>query len=161
MERIDLTKQFSHRLRTALINAGYGSTRSTTGVHLQKFSTLIGYSIQICRKYLHGQAIPDLTKLTDIADRLNVSPGWLLFGDCHAQHPLEAQKVTISKPLLHYIFSHANQLYHATEMHPTLPDFLLELTHDVSQINADDEQSKKIIDLALHSVKRFRTISTD
>ena len=65
-------------------------------------------------------------------------------------------KITISKDLLHYIFAHANQLYTAQASDHEIPDFLLDLTHDVSHINANDEQSKKIVDLALSSAKHFK-----
>lgn len=155
MERIDLIQQFSIRLRQTLIEAGYGSTRSASGVNLQRLAELTGHSVQICRKYLLGKVIPDPAKLSVLATKLNVSPGWLLFGDCHSMELMEDNKITISQPLLHYIFRHANDLYQTQHSDDELPDFLLELTKDVSQIDADEIQSKKIIDLALLSAKHF------
>ena len=65
--------------------------------------------------------------------------------------------ITISKDLLHYIFAHANQLYTAQPSDQEIPDFLLDLTHDVCQIETSDEQSKKIIDLALSSARHFKS----
>lgn len=156
MEKLDLTQQFAHRLREALIAAGYSSTRSTSGVDIHKLVEMTGYSAQICRKYLRGQVIPEPTKLSDIAAQLNVSPGWLLFGDSHSDEHATENKITISKNLLHYIFTHANGLYNAGCSSDERSNFLLELTHDVSQIDTTDEQSKKIIDLALFSAKHFR-----
>ena len=155
MERIDLIQQFALRLRQTLINAGYGSTRSASGVNLQRFAEITGHSVQICRKYLLGKVIPEPAKLSVLAEKLNVSPGWLLFGDCHSVEPMEKNKVTINESLLHYIFTHANDLYQAKHSTDELPDFLLELTKDVSAINADLVKSKKIIDLALLSAKHF------
>ena len=155
MERIDLIQQFALRLRQTLINAGYGSTRSASGVNLQSFAEITGHSVQICRKYLLGQVIPEPAKLSVLAEKLNVSPGWLLFGDCHSIEPMETNKITISESLLHYIFTHANELYQAKNSPLALPDFLLELTKDVGEIDADLVKSKKIIDLALSSAKHF------
>lgn len=156
MEKIDLVEQFASRLKSSLIDANYRSSRSPSGVDINKFAQMAGYSTQICRKYLRGKAIPEPNKLAEIAEKLNVSPGWLLFGDSHAKSTNEENKITINKDLLHYIFTHANLLYtneHAKK--EVLPSFLLELTNNVSQIQADNEQSKKIIDLALFSVQHF------
>ncbi len=155
MERADLVEQFAARLRQTLIQSGYGSTRSASGVNLQRLAELTGHSVQICRKYLLGQVIPDPAKLSVLAAKLNVSPGWLLFGDCHGMEHMEEHKVTISEPLLHYIFTHANELYQSKNSGEDLPGFLVELTKDVSSINASEVKSKKIIDLALLSAKHF------
>jgi len=156
MEKNNLIKQFASRLKDTLIAANYRSSRSTSGVDIHRFAEMTGYSPQICRKYLRGQAIPEPNKLAEIAATLNVSPGWLLFGDSHSNDVNEEHKITISKDLLHYIFTHANRLYHEEPSNQDgLPQFLLDLTLDVSQINVNDEQSKKIIDLALYSIKRF------
>ena len=150
MEKTNLIKQFATRLRDTLIAANYCSSRSTSGVDIQRFAQLTGYSTQICRKYLRGEAIPELNKLVEIADHLQVSPGWLLFGDSHTNMHPEKNKITISRNLLHYIFAHANQLYQSDQSNQEkVSSLLLELTHDVSQIDVNDEQSKKIIDIAL------------
>lgn len=152
-----LSQRFALRLRDTLIAAGYSSTRTPSGVDIFGFANLIGHSPQICRKYLRGQAIPSSNKLEEIATTLQVSPGWLLFGDCHSHHiPAETNKITINRELLHYIFSHMSALYQPDRPHHQLPDFFLELTQDISQINADPEQSKKIVDLALSSAKQFK-----
>lgn len=154
MEKVDLTKQFAYRLRDAMIAAGFNSQRSTSGVCIHKLAEITGYSVQICRKYLRGEAIPEPIKLVEIATKLEVSPGWLLFGDkdCNA---LANDKIIISKNLLHYIFTRAASLYNAPQLEDEVPGFLLELINDLSQINASEEQSKKIIDLALSSIKHF------
>ena len=155
--KISLSQRFALRLRDTLIAAGYASTRTPSGVDIFEFAKLIGHSPQICRKYLRGQAIPNSSKLENIATTLCVSPGWLLFGDCHSHHiSAETNKITINKELLHYIFTHMTSLYQPNLPPHQLPDFFLELTEDISQINADPEQSKKIVDLALSSAKQFK-----
>ncbi|WP_133131328.1 helix-turn-helix domain-containing protein [Legionella yabuuchiae] len=154
MEKIDLTKQFAERLRDSLISAGFHSKRSTSGVDIHSLAEITGYSSQICRKYLRGEAIPEPSKLIDIANRLNVSPGWLLFGDRQPDCTSSAQ-VTIPKNLLHYIFMQASELYRTSDSPHEIANFLMDLILDISQINANEEQSKKIIDLALTSAKHF------
>jgi hypothetical protein len=155
MEKVNLTKQFAYRLRDAMIAAGFNSQRSTSGVSIHKLAEITGYSVQICRKYLRGEAIPEPTKLVEIAMKLNISPGWLLFGDAHNDSYMSHDRVTISKNLLHYIFTKAACLYNGDLKEDEVPDFLMELIKDISLINANEEQSKKIIDLALSSVKHF------
>lgn len=156
MQKPDLIKQFACRLRDAMIAQGYQSTRSTSGVDIHKLVEMTGNSPQICRKYLAGQVIPEPAKLSELAAKLNVSPGWLLFGDSHSNGDVLDNKITISKDLLHYIFAHANQLYTTQASDHEIPDFLMDLTQDVCQIDTTDEQSKKIIDLALSSAKHFK-----
>ncbi len=155
MEKVNLAKQFAERLRDAMIAAGFNSQRSTSGVCIHKLAEITGYSLQICRKYLRGEAIPDPVKLVGIATKLHISPGWLLFGDSQNDQGIAQEKISINKNLLHYIFSKASSLYNDMLPEQEIPNFLIELIHDVSLINADEEQSKKIIDLALASLKHF------
>jgi transcriptional regulator with XRE-family HTH domain len=155
MEKIDLTKQFACRLRDSLIAAGFNSERSTSGVDIHKLAEITGYSPQICRKYLRGHALPEPQKLVEIAVALRVSPGWLLFGDSHSDSHQSSDKITMSIILAQYIFERALPLYNGNRTPKDVADFLMELMRDVSQINANIEQSKKIIDLALSSASHF------
>ncbi|WP_058506028.1 helix-turn-helix domain-containing protein [Legionella nautarum] len=155
MEKVDLTKQFACRLRDAMIAAGFNSQRSTSGVCIHKLAEITGYSVQICRKYLRGEAIPEPVKLVEIATKLQVSPGWLLFGDDYSDPITSKDKITISKNLLRYTLTRAASLYNSPHLENDVPGFLLDLINDVSQINASEEQSQKIIDLALSSIKHF------
>jgi len=81
MEKDDLMKHFASRLREAMIAAGFGSQRTPSGVNIQKLAQITRYSVQISRKYLRSEVIPEPTKLMDMAQELCVSPGWLLFGN--------------------------------------------------------------------------------
>lgn len=155
MEKVDLTKQFSYRLRDAMDAAGFHSQRSTSGLCIHKLAEITGYSVQICRKYLRGEAIPEPTKIVDIAASLQVSPGWLLFGDAHNDNHTNKNQLKISKDLLHYLLIKAASLYNAPIPSLNVPDFLMELINDLSHIDVDDEQLKKIIDLTLASARHF------
>lgn len=156
MEKADLCKQFSGRLREAMLAARLSSTRSTSGVCIHKLAEITGYSVQICRRYLSGSALPEPGKLMEIAEKLNVSAGWLLFGDNYNHTSVLTDNIVISKNLLHYIFTYAADLYDSSQNGDDVSDFLLELIQDISQINTNnEEQSKKIIDLALSSIRHF------
>lgn len=161
MEKINLTKQFAYRLRDAMITAGFNSQRSTSGVSIHKLAEITGYSVQICRKYLRGETIPDPTKLVDIAEKLQVSAGWLLFGDASNAPGTAQDKIIINKNLLYHILIQATSLYNNHRMEQEVPSFLMELINDVSLINANEEQSKKIIDLAISSIKHFSNTMED
>jgi hypothetical protein len=155
MEKIDLTKQFASRLRDALINAGFNSQRSTSGVSIHKLAEIPGHSLQICRKYLRVEVIPDPVKLIDIAKQLCVSPGWLLFGDACNATSRKDEALVISKNLLRYIFTKTKILYHNEHIEHEVTDFLIDLISDMSVINVNEAQSKKIIDLAISSTQHF------
>ncbi|GGI84052.1 helix-turn-helix domain-containing protein [Legionella impletisoli] len=155
MEKNDLSKQFANRLHDALISAGFHSKRSTSGVDIHSLAEITGYSSQICRKYLRGEAIPEPSKLIEIAKYLNTSPGWLLFGD-PKKDDASSEQLTVRKALLHYIFTKANALYLTSDSPNEVAHFLMDLILDVSQIEASEEQTKKIIDIALASAKHFQ-----
>lgn len=153
MDKVNLAQLFASRLHDAMIAKGYNSQRSTSGVCIHKLAEITGYSVQICRKYLKGEAIPEPLKLAELAAKLNVSAGWLLFGDADDDSIIPNNKITINKDLLLYIFTKAAGLYHSDLKE--IPDFLMDLIKDLNIINTDLEQSKKIVDLALASVKYF------
>ena len=154
MDKTDLTKHFAERLRTSMIASGFNSQRSTSGVSIHKLADITGYSLQICRKYLRGEAIPEPVKLIEIASTLQVSPGWLLFGDLQDGSVLK-KNISINKEVLHYTLVQATCLYRQSTLSDDVPSFLMDLLSDISQINANEEQAKKIIDLAFSSAKHF------
>lgn len=155
MDKTNLAEQFASRLRDAMVNAGFQSRRSTSGVCIHKLSEITGYSVQICRKYLRGEAIPEPTKLKELATKLDVAAGWLLFGDVSSEIKTTTENLLINKKILHYILVNATCLYQTTLKEHEIPDFLMELIHDVMSIQANEEQTKKIIDLAFASLKHF------
>jgi len=156
MDKNYITTAFAERLRSSLINAGYHSSRTNSGVNILKFANRIQYSPQICRKYLRGEAIPEPQKICEIAELLQISPGWLMFGECHAEQEHETGKITISKNLLHHLFIHIAELCAPIQSAQYLPKLWLELTEDIQELSISEDQSKKIIDLALASLKHLK-----
>jgi transcriptional regulator with XRE-family HTH domain len=157
MANTNVTKEFANRLRDAMIRAGFSSQRSTSGVSIHKLTEITGYSVQICRKYLRGEAMPEFSKLMDIATALRVSPGWLAFGDSSSGSEETKTKVIISKESLRYIFMKAACLPDSSSSREESSVFLMELVNAISLINGTEDQNKQIIDLALSSGKYFRT----
>jgi len=158
MIKNNITISFAERLRTSLMKAGFNSNRSATGVDILKFAQAIRHTPQICRKYLRAETIPEPQKLAEIAKILNVSPGWLLFGDSHSLNDHENNKITINKNILHHLFSHISQLCSQQNSTEVLPNFWLELTEDLQEFDSNEEKSKKIIDMALSSYKHVSAI---
>jgi transcriptional regulator with XRE-family HTH domain len=160
MEKTLFASSFSSRLKASLLNAGLISSRSTSGVDIHELVAITGYSSQICRKYLKGQAIPEPSKLCEIAAKLNVSPGWLLFGESATEeHGLE--KILLSKATLHYLFYKAHAFAHQEISAPEFANFLSKLSYDISEMEVNDKQSMKIIDLTFNSLLHKNQNSND
>jgi hypothetical protein len=77
---------FGARLKFAMINNGFNSNRSPYGVDVARLARITQHSPQICRKYLKNTALPSKETVLRMSEALNVSPGWLLFGDGSPQH---------------------------------------------------------------------------
>lgn len=146
---------FALRLHQAMLRAGLSSSRSKSGVCIQSLTKLTGHSRQMCRKYLGGEALPEPQLLIKLAQALNVSAGWLLFGEMSCAQP-QKDHIQISKPILHYILTHQENpsLY---KLDNTQQHFLIQLIQEVSQLEGDEEQLKKIIDLAFSSANQFQS----
>ena len=88
--------------------------------------------------------------------RLDVSPGWLLFGE--SEQPNEAvQSKMIDDDLLHYILTKSYRLYREeTGNTDDYADFVLGLIHDVREIDTSKENLHKIIELAVGSISSFK-----
>lgn len=145
---------FAERLREIMTSAGFRSTRSTSGICIQTLTQITGHSRQICRKYLQGEVLPEPHTLLKLAHALQVSPGWLLFGEGPKTHAQE-DKIVISKTLLHYVLTHPENPYQRVRAINDIPDFLAALIQEISVLEGDEAQLKKIVDLALSSAKHF------
>lgn len=149
-------KAFSKRLVDIMKSSGYAASRSPSGICMKTLSELTGASEQICRRFIRGDALPDYEKIIKLTNHLNVSPGWLLFG--------EKEPTTITQPatfieddLLRYILNKSHHLYREeTENADEYADFVIELVRDVREIITSKENSLKIIDLAISSISSYK-----
>lgn len=145
---------FATRLHQAMINAGMQSSRSKSGVCIHSLTQLTQHSRQMCRKYLSGEALPEPHILIKLAEALHVSAGWLLFGELPNESGKQEQ-IKINKSLLHYILTH--QKNNSLTPNPvTKHHFLLQLIQEISGLEGDETQLKKIIDLAFSSANQFQ-----
>lgn len=155
-KKIAFVEHFANRLHEAMRAAGHASGRSTSGIDIHQLVEITGYSAQMCRKYLRGEAMPDPMKLHEIAQHLGVSPGWLLFG--HAIETTEKFPQTylyVNQQNLRTLFEKAEALYQQQKNTAQRTDFLMNLVHNISQTNLSEAQSHQMIELALSSATHF------
>ena len=145
-------KEFSERLIEAMKANGYTASRSPNGICMHTLATFADASEQICRRYIRGEALPCYEKVIAIAHHLQVSPGWLLFGEDSSP-----EMNPIDDSLLHYILKRSHHLYREeTNQTDDYADFVVELLRDIREIEASKENLEKIIDLAIGSISSFK-----
>ncbi|RUQ81509.1 helix-turn-helix domain-containing protein [Legionella septentrionalis] len=146
-------QSFSTRLIQILKDKGYTASRSPNGICIKDLADIIGASEQICRRYIRGDALPDYEKITQLAKHLEISPGWLLFGD-EGTNP--RKNVDLEENVLHYILKHSHRLYPVSKGgNSDYADFVLELFKEVRSIDTSEDNLLKIIDLAISSISLY------
>lgn len=155
MSKQAIYSAFAERLREAMISAGHHSTRSNSGVCIHTLTNITGYSRQICRKYLQAEVLPEPHTLLKLAHALNVSPGWLLFGEDRRKVPVQGECITIDKAVLEYVLTHQSNPYQQIRPEHDIPNFLLNLIQEISELEGTQAHLKKIVDLALSSAQHF------
>lgn len=145
-------KDFSERLIDSMKAKGFTASRSPNGICMHTLATFADASEQICRRYIRGEALPSYEKIMAIAKQLNVSPGWLLFGEQSASNSSQ-----IDETLLHYILKKSHHLYREeTSQTDDYADFVVELLKDIREIETSKDNLEKIIDLAISSISSFK-----
>jgi transcriptional regulator with XRE-family HTH domain len=106
------------------------------------------------RRYLNGDVIPDYHTVFILAKILNVSAGWLLFGD---QADItgtfdSCNYITIKEDLLRYIVDNSAHLFVAnTAKLQQISEFIVCLLKIATKISGDDTTKKILIDVAISS----------
>lgn len=144
-------KQFSYRLIEAMKSNGHTDSRSPNGICMNTLAEFAGASVQICRRYIRGDALPDYDKVVSMATHLKISSSWLLFGE------KDATKFTqIDADLMSYIVQRCSVLYFGeSEKTDEFVQFLMKLIREVQKINGNRETLEHVINLALDSVTFF------
>ena len=146
-------KNFSLRLINAMIAKGHIASRSPSGICMKSLSEFANASEQICRRYIRGEALPDYEKIINLAKQLDISPGWLLFGE--EQINLSKNR-ELEEHLLHYILKHSHCLYPVSKNgNSDYADFVLGLFKEVYSIETSQDNLLKIIDIAISSISMF------
>lgn len=142
---------FANRLIETLKDKGYTLTRSPNGICMKTLAEFTGASEQICRRYIRGDALPDYEKVKKLANSLQVSPGWLLFGQEDA-----SRNTQFEENILHYILKHSHCLYPVSQNgNSDYANFVLGLFREVLSIDTAENTLLKIIDLAIGSISLY------
>ncbi|RUQ92901.1 transcriptional regulator [Legionella septentrionalis] len=146
-------QSFADRLIKTLKVKGYTASRSPNGICIKSLAGLVGASEQICRRYIRGDALPDYEKITQLSKHLEISPGWLLFGDEGFNSPKNNEQ---EENVLHYILKHSHRLYPVSQGgNGDYADFVLGLFKEVRSIDTSENNLLKIIDLAISSISLY------
>ncbi len=163
MERANFVAKFSKRLNSLLQKEGYVSTRSKAGIEIGQLAKVTGVSYQMARKYALGIALPDYHIIPKIAKWLNVSPGWLLFGEKDQVTPelKSSSLIEIDTELLKYILNKCTVLFPPTSDAEKIVNFIAGIIYDASHINADAKTILKIIDMMLSSAIQLSKLNLE
>ena len=156
-QRTQLLRSFSKRLTEILVAKGYASQREDATVRVKELSIAADCSYQMARKYVLGTAFPDYGSVQKIASWLNVSPGWLLFGEGEKSNNSNLLKntITLDKGTVEYIFTKLSPLWVNCFDPDEMVKFAVDIFYDASHIKAEKEMIFKVIDVAIGSAKRF------
>ena len=163
MEREHFVHNFSRRLTYLMQQAGFGSLRSKAGVKIKHLAQISGCSHQMARRYVLGNALPDVDVTFKIAKWLKVSPGWLLFGE-ESDIPNNINQknlINIEPDLLEYILIKSAPLFSITNDMRELACFIMDIINDTTHIEAEKKDILKIVDISIHSAMRFNENAND
>lgn len=160
MENINFS--ISERLKEALTQRGLRSTTSAIGVQTAPLAKYLGVSVQTIRKYLTGEANPDLAKIIKIAEFLKVSPAWLAFGNNSAisensQNAFEIKKIFI-KEIFQGLFENILDLKLDEDLLESVYDFLYGIINDIAQLESSDEMKLRLIKTSITSASIMEKI---
>lgn len=163
MERSHFLIGFSQRIIQCLQRADLISSTSKAGVKVKKLAEIAGCSHQMARRYVLGEALPEIDVTYKIAKWLGVSPGWLLFGDDGDIPNNIGQKnlIQIEADVLAYILSKCTVLYALDITLREVVNFVMDLINDATHIDAGKKEIFKIIDISIHSALRFNGLKKD
>jgi transcriptional regulator with XRE-family HTH domain len=143
--------------------ANFLSSASKAGVKISVLAEICGCSHQMARRYVLGEALPEVDITYKIAKWLKVSPGWLLFGE-ETQVPNNITKtnlIQIEPDLFEYILTKSTMLFEMTKDTKELVHFIMDSVNDATHIKADKEELMKIIDISVNSAMRFNGLKND
>jgi transcriptional regulator with XRE-family HTH domain len=161
LKREQIVADFAKRLTNIMQHNGYASDRSKAGVRIDKLSKICGCSYQMARRYVLGEALPDIQITLQIAKWLNVSAGWLLFGEETKvpEHIDDINLIHIEYELLEYVLQKAAPLFLVTKDQSELVSFIMDVVNDITRIDADKKAILKIVDISVSSVTRFNGLT--
>lgn len=163
MERNHFLHGFSQRIIILMKEAGLESSQSKVGVKISALAETVGCSHQMARRYILGQALPDVDVTYKIAKWLKVSPGWLLFGteDDVPNNIGQKNLIHIEPDLLISILTKSIILLEVTTDLKEWVNFIMDIIHNTTHIEASKKEILKIIDISISSAMRFNGLKND
>lgn len=153
--RTQLLASFSNRLVSALKERGLSSSRSSSGVKVAELSLAINCSSQMARRYALGKALPDYETILAMSSWLDVSPGWLLFGDEGRREFGERELLGIDYDFFRHILVTSIPLIKQSHDSNEVSAFIVDLIYDASHLKADSETIRKMVDMSISSATKF------
>lgn len=163
MEREYFVHGFAQRLTMLMKQINLTSSASKAGVKISVLAEVCGCSHQMARRYVLGEALPEVDVTYKIAKWLKVSPGWLLFGE-ETQLPSNITQnslIQIEADLFEYILTKSTMLLELTQDPKELVHFIMDSVNDATHIKAAKEELMKIIDISVNSAMRFNGLRNE
>ena len=135
-------KSFGTRLKLVMIQKGFSSNRSPYGVDVTRLSEITQHSPQICRKYLKNTALPNKETIMRLSEALDVSPGWLLFGEDTSRHK---DLVSLSPALLRSVIEEGLAVQAHFKSNHYFADFLMHIVETIQKFDLPDLEIRQII----------------
>lgn len=158
----NLNVNISERLKEALKKRGLRSTTSIMGVQTAPLAKYLGVSVQTIRKYLTGEATPDLSKIIQISEFLKVSPSWLAFGENttlsdNSINIFEIKKIFIQE-IFEGLFKNILEIKLDEDLLDSIYDFLYGIINDIAQLESSDEMKLRLIKTSITSASIMEKI---
>lgn len=143
---------FGVRLRFAMCQSGFGSSRSPYGVDVTHLSEITQHSPQICRKYLKNTALPSVETIKRLSEALDVRPSWLLFGEGPSR---SKDLVSLSPALLRCVIAEGLAVQSHFKPNHDFVDFLMHIIERIKGFDLSEAQMRKIIRCMISSVEHL------
>lgn len=138
-------------------HAGFASSVAKAGVKTKKLAEISSCSEQMARRYVLGESLPNIDIIYKIAAWLSISPGWLVFGD-HNPNSMQNDSrkfVKIELDILEYVLVQSYQLVMITKDVSKVTALIMDVIHNVIQIQADKAIIMQIIDTYVQAAIKF------
>ena|SRR3990167_8117324 len=138
--------------------AGLDSSVSKAGVKTKKLAEISGCSEQMARRYVLGEALPNIDIIYKIAIWLKLSPGWLIFGEHSVPYAAEHDTnncVSINVEVLQYLLTQSYKLVVITKDFNKITAFIMDTINNITRIKTDQTTIMQIIDTYIQSAIKF------
>ncbi len=154
MDKKAYNLEFSERLREIMIKKGHASRTASCGVSPASLSKAVGCYTEMALRYLDGRSVPSPENALKIAEWLEIDPAYLLFGKQENQYPFP-NKILIDKDIIDYTLKKIIPLIKKSNNELEIVSFFSSILSDVSLINMENDELKKVVDLAVKSTSFF------